>query len=377
MGLKLICYYLPQFHPTEYNDEWWGKGFTEWTNVAKSKPRFKGHHQPQIPSDLGFYDLRLEDTRIAQAELAKEHGIFGFCYFHYWFSGRMLLDTPLNEMLKSGKPDFPFCLCWANEKWTKAWEAHEKEVLVRQEYSEQDRIAHIKWLCGVFKDSRYIRIDNKPLLLIYRVDEIPDLKDRLCDWRRIAKEHGFEDLYICFVRNYENKPIQEILNMGLDAMAEHQPSDESFPIRSFTSLLKLAINKSINKFVPFFRLENRFRLLSENRIFNYSKFADKVINAEHPKEFIKFPCVFPSWDNSARKRKAVIIQNDDSAKYAQWLESSCNKVAGYQKSEQIVFINAWNEWAEGCHLEPDLRNGRKFLEATKTVVDKFREVHGS
>lgn len=375
--MKLICYYLPQFHPTPYNDEWWGKGFTEWTNVAKAKPRFKGHHQPHVPSDLGFYDLRLEATRIAQAELAKEHGIFGFCYFHYWFDGRMLLDFPLNEMLKSDKPDLPFCLCWANEKWTKAWEAHETEVLVRQEYSEQDRIAHMNWLCGVFKDPRYIRINNRPVLLIYRIDEIPDLQERIIDWRRIAKEHGFEDLYICVVRNYKNKPIQDILDMGLDAMAEHQPSEESFPRRSVASLFKLAINKSINRSISFLRLEKMVSLLPENRIFNYSRFADKVIKTEHPKNFTKFPCVFPSWDNSARKRIAGIIQNDDAHKFAEWLESACNKVVDYPESEQVVFINAWNEWAEGCHLEPDLRNGRKFLEATKSVMDKFSKTYES
>ena len=373
--MKFICYYLPQFHPTPYNDDWWGKGFTEWTNVAKSRPRFKGHHQPQVPSDLGFYDLRLEETRIAQAELAKEYGISGFCYFHYWFNGRMLLDFPLNEVLRTGKPDFPFCLCWANEKWTKAWEAHEKEVLVRQEYSEQDRIAHMNWLCGVFKDPRYIRINNKPLLLVYRIDEIPDLKERLRDWRRIAKEHGFEDLYICFVRNYENKPVPDILNMGFDAMVEHQPSEESFPRRSVTSLLKLAINKSINQFITILGLEKHIELLTENRIFSYSRFANKVINTEHPKNFTRFPCVFPSWDNSARKRIAGIIQNDDADKYAEWLESSCNKIANYPESEQLVFINAWNEWAEGCHLEPDLRNGKSFLEATKVVADKFSNAH--
>lgn len=369
--MKLICYYLPQFHPTPYNDEWWGKGFTEWTNVAKARPRFRGHHQPQIPADLGFYDLRLEETRIAQAELAKEYGIFGFCYFHYWFNGKMLLDFPLNEMLRSGKPDFPFCLCWANEKWTKAWEAHEKEVLVRQEYSEKDRLSHINWLCSVFKDPRYIRINNKPLLLIYRIDEIPDLKERIRDWRRIAQEHGFEGLYICFVRNYENKKIEDILSLGLDAMVEHQPSEESFPRRTINSLLKLALNKSLNKFISFFKLDKRVNLLQENRIFDYSLFANKVINAEHPKNYTKFPCVFPSWDNSARKRIAGIIQNDNADKYSEWLESSCNKVLEYPESEQVVFINAWNEWAEGCHLEPDLRNGRNFLEATKDVVNKF------
>ena len=370
--MKLIAYYLPQFHPTPYNDKWWGKGFTEWTNVAKATPRFKGHHQPQIPADLGFYDLRLEESRIAQAEMAKEYGIYGFCYYHYWFDGEILLDTPLNEVLKSHKPDFPFCLCWANEKWTRAWEAHEKEVLVRQVYSESDRIKHINWLCKVFQDERYIKIDGKPLLLIYRIDEIPDLKERIIDWKRIAKEYGFNDLHICCVRNYDNTPVQEIIQMGIDAIAEHQPSEESYPKRSLSSLMKLACSRFINKMIQLFNLENKIKLLNENILFNYDRFAEKVMNSQHPTNYTKYPCVFPSWDNSSRKRIAAIIQNDDEKKYGEWLESSFNKVKNYSESEQIVFINAWNEWAEGCHLEPDMRNGKKFLEATKSVIEKIK-----
>jgi len=370
--MKLIAYYLPQFHPTSYNDKWWGKGFTEWTNVAKSKPRFKGHHQPQVPADLGFYDLRLEETRVAQAKLANEYGVYGFCYYHYWFDGEIFLDLPLNEVLKSNKPDFPFCLCWANEKWTRAWEAHEKEVLIRQNYSETDRIKHIHWLCKVFKDERYIKIDNKPMLLIYRVDEVPDLKERITDWRKIAKEYGFDDLYICCVRNYDNRPMSEILSLGIDALAEHQPSEESYPKRRPQVLIKLALSKMINKVIEILKLEKSVGLFNENRIFDYHGFSQKVIDTEHPDHFKKFPCVFPSWDNSSRKRTATIIQNDDEKQYAKWLESSCNKVKEYSDDEQIVFVNAWNEWAEGCHLEPDLRNGKKFLQATKAVIDKYK-----
>lgn len=371
--MKFIAYYLPQFHPTDYNDEWWGKGFTEWTNVAKSKPRFKGHHQPQIPSDLGFYDLRLEESRIAQAELAEEYGLYGFCYYHYWFDGEILLGKPLDAVLESGKPDFPFCLCWANEKWTKAWEAHEKEVLVRQVYSEDDRVKHIHWLCNVFKDKRYIKINNKPVLLIYRIDEVPDLKERIIDWQKIAKSYGFDGLYICCVRNYDNRPINEILNMGIDAMAEHQPSAEAYPKRSVLSLSFLAVSKFINFLIVKVGIENKVELRNENRIFDYKRFVKKASSIKHPSysEYKKFPCVFPSWDNSSRKKKACIIQNNDSKLYQSWLNSACEKVEQYPEEEQIVFINAWNEWAEGCHLEPDLQNGKSFLEATKSVYDKY------
>jgi len=284
---------------------------------------------------------------------------------------KVYLDLPLNEVLNSGKPDFPFCLCWANEKWTRAWEAHEKGVLIRQEYSESDRIEHINWLCNVFKDNRYILVDGKPLLLIYRIDEITDLKERISDWRKIAKNHGFSDLYICFVRNYENIAIEKILDFGFDAMAEHQPEERSLPRRSFYSLFLLSISRILNKIIKLLSIESYFRLVNENRIFSYSKMVKKSILSPHPKNFKKFPSVFPSWDNSARKRIATIIQNDDEEIYSKWLEAACTKVDKYSESEQIVFINAWNEWAEGCHLEPDLRNGKKFLEATAKIADKF------
>lgn len=371
--MKYIAYYLPQYHPTEYNDEWWGKGFTEWTNVVKSKPRFNGHHQPQLPADLGFYDLRLPEVREQQAELARQHGIYGFCYYHYWFSGQMLLDRPFNEVLESGSPDFPFCLCWANEKWTRAWEAHETEVLVRQEYSREDRINHINWLCEAFADQRYIRINNKPLLLIYRIDEVPDLKDRIDEWQRIAKEKGFEGLYICSVRNYSNISEADIQSMGINAIAEHQPNDDSYPQRGVSELLPLALSRVVNKTIDLLGCEKFIPYRNENRLFNYKKFVAKALSRSESEMLKRFPCVFPSWDNSARKRKAVVIQNDAPSEYQFWLDQCSAKVATNEIDERIVFINAWNEWAEGCHLEPDTVNGLSFLEATRNVERKYNK----
>jgi lipopolysaccharide biosynthesis protein len=367
--VKIISFYLPQYHPIPENDQWWGKGFTEWVSVAKARPRFRGHHQPQIPADLGFYDLRLEETRIAQAELAAEYGISGFCYYHYWFNGKMLLDRPFNEVLRSGKPDFPFCLCWANESWTRAWDGLEKEILIKQEYGARDRIEHIQWLCKAFKDPRYIKVNNKPLLLIYRTDAIPDLKERIQDWRRSVKEHGFSDLYLCAVKsNFSQMSEPEMIKTGFDAVVEFQPHSKDFPRRSPWVLLKLAFNHYINKIITGLNLQSSVPLLNENNILSYGKLTANAMAVPHPSDYIKFPCVTPTWDNSARKNVAQIIQNDNPDQFSDWILNALRRVEKYGDDEKIVFINAWNEWAEGCHLEPDVKNGRKFLEAVRYAL---------
>ena len=197
--IRLIAFYLPQFHPIPENDEWWGKGFTEWTNVVRARPLFPGHYQPHIPADLGFYDLRLPEARQAQADLAREYGIGGFCYYHYWFNGRRLLSQPLDKVLASGKPDFPFCLCWANEDWTRAWDGRDKTILMRQQYCEEDDRQHIRWLVNVFRDKRYIRIGDKPIFLVYRATRIPDPLKTTSIWREEARKMGIGEIFLCRV----------------------------------------------------------------------------------------------------------------------------------------------------------------------------------
>ena len=194
--IKPIAIYLPQFHPTPENDEWWGKGFTEWTNVAKATPRFEGHYQPQLPSDLGFYDLRLEEARMAQEAMAKEYGIHGFCYYHYWFNGKRMLQEPLDRKLKNPKENFPFMLCWANENWTRKWDGGDHKILLKQDYSEEDDKKHIEALIPYFKDSRYIRINNRPVFCIYRSTLFPNIKNTLKIWRDECRKQGL-DIYIC------------------------------------------------------------------------------------------------------------------------------------------------------------------------------------
>lgn len=370
---RIIAFYLPQYHPIPENDEWWGKGFTDWSNVVRGKPRFVGHYQPHLPADLGFYDLRQEETRIAQAELASEYGISGFCYHHYWFNGKMLLERPFNEVLSSGKPDFPFCLCWANENWTRRWDGLEKEILMEQNYDEYNPQEHMQWLGKAFSDKRYIRINERPLFLIYNTAGIPDTANKIITWRRLVKEKGFPDLYLCAVKSIHNKlNDDEIINLGFDAIVEFMPPHYfELPRREVLTLPKYIIYSIINKLITILRLEGKLKKLPVTSVYSYKAMVNKII--KKPKSAYKtFYCVIPGWDNSPRTKNSVVIQNNDSEIYKKWFEKTFEKIMNNSPEEQIVFINAWNEWAEGCHLEPDLRNGRKFLDATLQVVNKWK-----
>jgi lipopolysaccharide biosynthesis protein len=365
--MKTIAFYLPQFHPIPENDAWWGKGFTEWTNVAKAGPLFKGHHQPQIPADLGFYDLRLEESRIAQAELAKEHGIGGFCYYHYWFNDKMLLERPFNEVLASGKPDFPFCLCWANENWSRRWDGLEQELLAAQDYEKYDPARHMEWLAQAFKDPRYIRIGGKPLFLLYWADHIPNVAEVLKAWRKEARRILQTDIYVCAVKSHRfGLTDEETMALGFDALVNFHPHPKLLP-KPDKARIKRFFNKRINSFFRQFGCDalKKFPIYSH---YDYGKYINNVLSRPQGKAK-QFPCVFPSWDNSARKKRdAVVIQNSDADLFKKWLRKTVETVMHCDKEEQIVFINAWNEWAEGCHLEPDLENGRKFLEVVRDVL---------
>lgn len=340
---RSIAIYLPQFHPTPENDKWWGKGFTEWTNVAKARPKFEGHYQPHIPADLGFYDLRLPEARQAQADLAKEYGIYGFCYYHYWFNGKRLLNLPLDEVLRSGEPDFPFCLCWANENWTRVWDGQNDAVLAKQEYSDEDDRAHIEWLLQVFRDKRYIRVAGKPLIMIYRASELPSPRRTAEIWRDAARKGGVGEIFLCWFersRDGQGDPRE----MGFDAAIEFQPDWG-------------------NLGEPTAEIPE-----TGHRIFDYETFVRRQIKKSTP-PYLRFPCVTPSWDNASRRAVgALTMTQADPATYGQWLGSAISKVRDWPEEEKFVFLNAWNEWAEGNHLEPDLRLGRAYLEATRDAL---------
>ena len=369
--LKTIAFYLPQYHPIPENNEWWGDGFTEWTNVSAARPRYQGHYQPHIPADLGFYDLRLEETRLAQAELARQYGITGFCYYHYWFNGKRLLNRPFDEVLKNNSPDLPFCLCWANENWTRAWDGLDRQVLIQQNYTSEDSDQHIAWLIDAFKDDRYIKIDGRPLLLIYRLDHIPNVKDMIVSWRNAVREAGFPDMYLCAVKNgFVTIEDEAILDLGFNAIVDFQPDRRDFPPPSGFKPYLYSVTR---RFLPDIVYQRIKLSISANNIVNYRDMVKGIIQKVWPTAYCKFPCVFPSWDNSARRKSATIIQNEEPALYGQWLNKAIQNVKSYPESEQIVFINAWNEWAEGCHLEPDIKYGKAFLLETLNAVKKSQQ----
>lgn len=368
-SIRPIAIYLPQFHPIPENDKWWGKGFTEWTNVTKAKPLFKNHYQPHLPADLGFYDLRLEESRIAQAELARAYNIYGFCYYHYWFNGKRVLERPFNEVLESGKPDFPFMLCWANENWTRVWDGGEKNILLEQNYSEQDDINHIRSLLPAFKDPRYIKVNGKAVFAVYRSTLIPDIELTIQRWRNEAEKEGLQ-LYICRFESFAEAG-ENYLKAGFDAAIRFEP---------FSSRLNSYIQQLVWKHIKdkvsgwyinykFSSKEKRQVLLDKfRREIDYDDYTD-FVKQQSSENYKCFPCVTPMWDNSARRKKNyVIFKNSTPKKYEEWLSSEIQKFKPYSEQENFVFINAWNEWAEGNHLEPCQKWGREYLIATKNAL---------
>ena len=326
---KLIAFYLPQFHPTPENDRWWGKGFTEWTNVTKASPLFEGHLQPHLPGDFGFYDLRMRETRHDQIKVAKQYGVDGFCYHYYWFSGARLLHQPIDDMLADPDSDMPFCLCWANENWTRRWDAADHEVLIAQKYLPDDDLNFIKSIIPFFKDRRYIRVDDKPFLIIYRPQHLPDARNTARVWRQYCESAGLGGIHLCAALTHGNS---DYVKFGFDSGVEFPPHN----------LQSANINNKIN-------FHNAFR----GNVIQYAEIAQSYLDRRYP-GFRVFKTVFPSWDNTARtKERALVVLNGVPENYEYWLSSTLDLVQRENKGDNLVFINAWNEWAEGCHIEPD------------------------
>jgi lipopolysaccharide biosynthesis protein len=345
--VRLIAFYLPQFHPIPENDAWWGEGFTEWSNVRRARPNFAGHVQPHVPAELGYYDLRDAKTREAQADLARAYGLHGFCYYYYWFNGTRLLQRPLDEVVQSGRPDFPFCVCWSNENWTRRWDGGNDELLIAQEYSSENEKRLIADLLPLFRDPRYIRVDGRPLFLVYRANLLPEPRRMAETFRRAAREAGEAEPYLAMMRLAQAPPPGEC---GFDADVEFPP--HGFEMRTLTA--------QIDKLNPDFVGE----------VWDYVsavQFAmDRPVSSSP-----SFRGVMTGWDNTPRlQNNGHVFVNAHPQNYRRWLAAMIGQARKRASaSERIVFINAWNEWAEGCYLEPDQQFGRGYLEATLAAVD--------
>jgi lipopolysaccharide biosynthesis protein len=339
--IKLIAFYLTQFHPVPENDKWWGKGFTEWTNATKAQPLFPGHYQPHLPSDFGFYDLRVRATRHDQIEVARNYGIGGFCYYYYWFSGKRILHEPLDDMLADNQSRMPFCLCWANENWTRRWDAAEHEILLAQKYEKNDDLDFIKSVAPFMKDKRYIRHNGGPLLLVYRPQHLPDARKSAEVWRKYCKANGLGDLQVFCCFTHSNWDYRQF---GFDGGVEFPPHN----------MVKPSYGPEVNTVSGF-----------KGYIFDLPDVAEMYLERGY-EDFNAFRSVFPAWDNTARRNLiGAIGLNGTPENYEYWLSEAIRRTrADYPGQERFVFINAWNEWAEGCHLEPDRKHGRAFLEAT-------------
>ena len=349
LGVKLLAFYLPQFHPIPENDAWWGKDFTEWTNVRPAQPLYPGHDQPRVPGDLGYYSLEDAAIRERQAELARSHGIHGFCYYYYWFGGKRLLHKPLDDMLRSGKPDFPFCIIWANETWTRRWDGRDKEVLLEQTYGEDDARAFARELIPIFQDSRYIRVDGKPMLLVYRPADIPDPVRYTRIWRDVWRDAGVGEVHlVCALTTVFPDPLRS----GFDAAVEFPPHKSIFPYPRKLDPGKVGLAPGFS-----------------GQAYDYRDFVTNSLQSHEP-YYSLYRTLILRWDNTARlKAASTMFMHCDPTVYTLWLARTVARaIETHPVAERFVFINAWNEWAEGTYLEPDVAYGDQFLQATRSTL---------
>lgn len=352
-SVRTIAFYLPQFHPIAQNDLWWGRGFTEWSNVTKARPNFIGHYQPRVPADLGYYDLRVPEVMRHQAELAKRYGIGGFCFYYYWFAGQRLLEAPIERMLESNDPGLPFCLCWANENWTRRWDGQQHEVLMAQHHSREDDLAVIRDLMRYFANPNYIRVNGRPLLLVYRVALFPDFAETARLWRETCMAEGIGEIYLAQVESFElTSAGVKPAHFGCDAAVEFPPHGmaETYPLQA-----------------PLLNPDYR------GAVADYRDLAVRYATRPFP-DYKRFAGVMPSWDNTARRQDhSYVFEHSSPGAFQAWLETTISRTKQqYCGDERLIFINAWNEWAEGAYLEPDRRFGHAYLEAVRNALDASR-----
>lgn len=359
---RLIAYYLPQYHPIPENDAWWGEGFTEWTNVRKSKPLFRGHQQPVQPSKLGYYDLRDPTIREAQAQLAREAGIEGFCYWHYWFGGKQLLERPFNEVLTSGKPNFPFCLAWANASWTGIWYGESERILIEQTYPGlEDHVAHFNALLPAFSDPRYLQVDGRPIFFVFQPTDLDVAWVDL--WQGMAKYEGLEPLFLIGIINNEQE-VQHITNLGFDGFTISRTSRRGTRLKGLRKPLGKLLGK---KAVDFYQKT----LKQPYYVYDYKDILP-FLELNQPQSLDSYPCVMPGWDNTPRSGvNGHVFYNPTPEIFQQHLHQAIERIQTYPLEHQIVILKSWNEWAEGNFLEPDQRHGDAFLQAIRQEVDRW------
>ncbi len=360
--IRPIALYLPQFHPIPENDKWWGKGFTEWTNVAKAKPLFKGHWQPRLPADLGFYDLRVPEVREAQAQMAKEHGIYGFCYWHYWFAGKQLIERPFTEVVESGKPDFPFCVAWANQTWEGKWHGLSNEkVLITQTYpGKEDYTAHFYSLLPAFRDERYMTVNGKQLFFVFQPTDIPNPKEFIATWQELAVKEGLQGIHF----------------VGMQMDIDEDPKDFGYDAKVHKGIY-------LDQFKVFLAREKWERKYLHPRLWPLVKSKKKLPRiisykdyvAHYPEHFLKeneYPWIYPDWDNTPRAgTQGWLFDNASPELFGDLCTRAFGATQNKSDDEKIVIIKSWNEWAEGNCLEPDNKMGMSYLEQFKKSLDAY------
>lgn len=355
---RVIAFYLPQFHPIPENDEWWGKGFTEWTNVGKAKQLFKGHYQPRVPADLGYYDLRLAETRAAQAELARNAGVEGFAYWHYWWAGKRLIERPFNEVLESGEPELPFCLSWANETWSGIWLGNPGKILMEQTYpGKEDYEKHFYAVLPAFRDKRYIQVDGKPLFMVYRPLNIPDAKFFVEYWNELAVKNGLKGIHFVGIASDPENQVDKILGLGFNGVNTSGVADAHKKIQgglAYKVRLKLMVKVGG-------LLLNRYK---------YKDIVKNMFTRFDERENV-YPTVLPQWDNSARSgRRSIIYTGSTPELFKDQLKGCMQLIDKKEDEHKLVFLKSWNEWAEGNYVEPDQVYGHGYLDALKDVILK-------
>jgi hypothetical protein len=375
--VKLLAFYFPQFHAIPENDEWWGKGFTDWVNVRGARPMFDGHYQPRVPLGNRYYDQSEKATIEWQIETARSHGVHGFCHYHYWFDGKQLLNTPTDIVMESKELDFPFCLAWANETWSRRWDGRDHHILQEQTHRPDKAIweAHFNYLFRAWSDERAIKVDGKPLFLIYRAHRVNQIGEMFDFWRELAHRRGLPGLYFATIKQYEF-PMPEVLK-HFDAVVQFQPFEALYspdfevplPTIQRGRAVQLARRLLPEKAQDVLRAV-RYSLFEGLTFYDYDSVWKHILKAEREAGIPAFPGAFVDWDNTARyKKRARIFRGASPERFEHWFRQLVQVTAQRPAPEHFIFLNAWNEWAEGTYLEPDARYGSKYLEAVRRSLE--------